>query len=210
MDNISYDSEYELLVRGINKGNKTAFETLYRANYSNLCDLVNRYIDSPDISEELVQDLFLSIWNMKDTWNPPTCGLRSYLYRGAKNRALDYIKHQEVKKRYLKEKNIEIENEYLLTISNPDPNLYRSDEDSDEELANKIEEAIGRLPERGKTIFNLSRDDGLTYREIADVLDISVKTVETQMGRSLKKLREYLSDYLPMLTLLNGYFQIFG
>ena len=77
-----------------------------------------------------------------------------------------------------------------------DPEPYWNGQPFRQELTNIIQEAIEQLPERRKMIFLLSRDDGLTYQEIADVLDISVKTVETQIGRSLKWLREYLADYL--------------
>lgn len=200
MESKSFDSDHDL-VRQINNGNKAAFEKLYRTNYVQLCDFIYRYVDSPDICEELVQDLFLSIWSMKDSWNPKGT-LRSYLYKGVKNRALDYLKHREVEKRYLREQKIQMENDYLS--ASPNPIIY---EVVDHKLADKIEEAIEQLPERGKLIFNLSRENGLTYCEIADFLDISVKTVETQMGRNFKKLRKYLFEYLPVLTVIYANFQ---
>jgi RNA polymerase sigma-70 factor, ECF subfamily len=201
LKNREYHSKHELLIRKIQSGDKKAFEKLYRTHYSDLCDFIRRYVGSPAICEELVQDLFLSVWNMRETWNP-NGSPRAYLFKGAKNRALDYLKHLEVERRYLNDQKIEIDNNLLSSKSNPEPGLFREVEQPDQELADKIDEAIHRLPEQGKIIFNLSRDDGLTYREIADVLDISVKTVETQMGRSLNKLRCYLSDYLPGLAII--------
>lgn len=202
MESKSYDCDHDL-VRQINNGDKAAFEKLYRTNYVQLCDFIHRYVDSPDICEELVQDLFVSIWSMKDSWNPKGTP-RSYLYKGAKNRALDYLKHREVERRYLREQKIKMENEHLSASANP-----HNGEVVDQGLADKIEEAIERLPERGKLIFNLSRENGLTYREIADFLDISVKTVETQMGRNFKKLRKHLFEYLSVLTVIYGNFQNF-
>jgi len=208
MDNIRCQNQFEDLVSRINNGDKKAFEKLYRTYYSDLCDFICRYIDTPAICEELVQDLFLSIWYMRESWNPKG-SLRAYLFKGAKNRALDYLKHLKVERGYLKDQKINFKNEYLADYTYPSFELHSKVEDSEKELAEKIEKAIDRLPDRGKLIFNLSRNDGLTFREIANVLDISVKTVETQMGRNLKKLRYYLSDYLPGLVVMHGYFQCF-
>lgn len=188
-----YDSEW---IRRIQSGDKEAFAELYRAYFFNLCDFAYRYIKMPSVCEELVQDLFLNIWMKREQWQPGGT-IRSYLYKSIKNRALDYLKHRKVEREYLAWREMEQEWE---TQNSKQHSLSLHHEER--ELAEAIENAINQLPDRRREIFTLSREDGLTYREIADVLDISVKTVETQMGRSLKTLRKLLSEYLPGLVLL--------
>lgn len=190
------------LIRRIRGGDKHAFEILYRTYFFDLCDFTHRYIRLPAVCEELVQDLFLNIWRRKEKLDPKgSC--RSYLYKSARNRAFDYLKHLEVQREYLKTHTLEKQSEWEAIKSDMQPQF--SDEAiADLELSEAISEAIARLPEQRKMIFLLSREDGLTYREIADVLNISVKTVETQMGRSLATLRKLLSGYLPAFAVLTG------
>lgn len=185
-----YDAE---LIRKIQSGNKEAFAQLYRTHFFDLCEFAYRYVKIPSVCEELVQDLFLNIWMMKEQWEPEG-SIRPYLYKSIKNGALDYLKHRKVERRYLDWRKMEQE----LDSKQRSLSLHQEER----ELAEAIDDAIAQLPDRRQEIFLLSREDGLTYREIADVLDISVKTVETQMGRSLKTLRKLLSDYLPGLVFL--------
>lgn len=199
MNNRSQTAHDAERIRRIQSGDKEAFEELYRDWFVSLCDFAHRYIKRPAVCEELVQDLYLSIWRNREEWNPGG-SIRSYLYKGIKNRALDYIKHLHVEREYLARQNIETESEAPGLQSGEYPDPFTASEE-EKELAMAIDNAIGQLPGRRRMIFNLSREDGLTYREIAEVLDISVKTVETQMGRSLKTLRSLLSEYLPGLVL---------
>lgn len=191
MDNHSLnDSE---LIQRIQFGDKEAFSQLYQTYFFNLCEFAYRYVKMPSVCEELVQDLFLNIWMMREQWEPEG-SIRPYLYKSIKNRAFDYLKHQKVERKYLDWRKMEQElDSRQRTLS-----LHQEEQ----ELAEAIEDAIAQLPDRRQEIFLLSREDGLTYREIAEVLDISVKTVETQMGRSLKTLRKLLSEYLPGLVFL--------
>lgn len=187
-------STYETnLIRRIQSGDKQAFEEFYRLYFEKLCRFINQYIRNPAVCEELIQDLFVKIWLHKDQLDSKG-KVRSYLYKSARNRALDYLKHQEVKQKYLNQRKIEKERERAFELSDPEKNsfhLYGRCSDSDKWI-HLIQEAIDQLPERRRMIFTLSRDEGLTYNEIAEVLDISVKTVETQIGRSLKTLRKLL------------------
>lgn len=198
MDTNQFKKYEPELIQSIQRGDKETFAELYKAYFSGLCNFAHRYIDQPTICEELVQDLFLSIWKRREEWDPQG-SVRSYLFKAARNRSLDYLKHMEVQRNYLEARKIELQmerdslkyqQEYDLAV---DERISKHDTG----LAKAIDEAIDQLPERRKIIFLLSREDGLTYQEIADILEISVKTVETQMGRSLKTLRDYLSHYLP-------------
>jgi len=109
-----------------------------------------------------------------------------YLYRAAKNLSLNHLKHEKVVREW--------ENEELMKIrlseNDPEEELFQH------ELSFAIQRAIDRLPERCRLTFTLHRQEGLTYTEIASVLNISIKTVETQMGRALKTLRKLLLPYL--------------
>ncbi|MDG5767647.1 RNA polymerase sigma-70 factor [Balneolales bacterium ANBcel1] len=173
-----------LLAEKIRRGDRKAFTDLYRAYFSELCCFAHRYVESPDIAEEMVQDVFMNIWNRRSEWH---IGIHpaAYLYRSVRNRSLDYLKHRNVVLRWEKTAMHE------TAQSAPSPDLlYEHDE-----LADAVSKAIAKLPERRRTIFVLSRDHELTYREIAEVLDISVKTVETQMGRALKMLRDLMKKH---------------
>ncbi len=198
-ENNLYSSD-EALLAEIQSGNDKAFEVLYRAYYSNLCNFLYRYIDTPTICEELVQDLFMNIWMNRKTWSPKG-SLSSYLYKSARNRALDYLKHLEVEERYLKSQKISTNSVGLSNQFIPENILIKENQNEIDELSTRVEKAITTLSPKCRMIFMLSRDDGLTYREIAEFLDISVKTVETQMGRALQKLRTKLTPFLSISLL---------
>lgn len=181
-----YDIEKDReLAERIRLGDRNAFAQLYRIYYENLCRFALRFVNSTDLAEEMVQDVFLNVWRKRTEW-PKGVNPKSYLFRSVRNRSLDYLKHRKVELKW--------ENE----VRSGTPDQHNPSPDSileNNELARAIQEAIDRLPDRRKTIFLLSREHELTYQEIADVLEISVKTVETQMGRSLKMLREILSGH---------------
>lgn len=190
-----HTSDDELIQR-IQSGDKKAFEELYRRWFFDLCEFANRYVRRRAICEEVVQDLYLNIWKNRKEWHPKGT-IRSYLYKGIRNNAIDYLKHLKVEREYLSERKLNRLQEYEEQIGGDSMlNGVLSEDENKKELAEAIEDAILQLPERRREIFRMSREDGLTYQEIADALDISIKTVETQMGRSLKSLRNLLSDYL--------------
>jgi RNA polymerase sigma-70 factor, ECF subfamily len=175
--------EQELILK-IRNDDRDAFETLFRRYYIELCHFVQRYVNEPAICEDLIQELFLRLWLHRNKWELKG-SVKAYLYKSAQNKAFDYFRHKKI------ESEIEWESyklEYLQQESQQEQVI-------DEELLAAVHKAVNKLPERMKQIFTLSRDDGLSYPEIADVLELSVKTVETQMGRALKSLRQQLSDY---------------
>ena len=187
------------LVEKVQQGDKSAFTEIYKAHFYGLCNFSYHFIKSQAVCEELVQDLFLYIWQNRREWNPPGT-VKSYLYKSIKNRSLDYLKHKRVQNEFENKQREEFEN---TTITQDTLRLHKSED----QLIKSIHNAIESLPVDRKIIFKMSREDGLTYREIAEVMEISVKTVETQMGRSLKTLREHLSKYIPGLAFLYSHFQ---
>lgn len=191
-NNHSSYKDDEFWVVNIRKGDEKAFEVMFKKYYLPLTRFVWRYVQSKEIAEELVQELFTILWEKRYDLNLETeKSLRSYLYKSAKNLALNEVKHLKIKNKYDREwmeqkENSEIEFRYEIR----------------EQMIHKaITTAIEELPPRSKMTYKLHRYDGLTYEEIADVMDISIKTVESQMTRTLKTLRERLSWLLPFLII---------
>lgn len=164
--------------------NTSNYEVLFKSYYSRLCGYANQFLKDVDASEEIVQDLFYKLWKDRDKMEEIT-NLDSYLFRAVRNSCLNQIKHLKIKEDY-KKYNQEV--------------LRGQEEQADDmvagELEEKIRDAIDRLPTERKKVFILSRYEGLKYREIADKLMISIKTVENQMGKAIRFLRDELSEYL--------------
>ncbi len=177
----------KVIFQQIKEGNKQSFEKLFRFYYAPLCHFSRKYITDPDECEEIVQGFFLKIWEKRSALDI-TVSVKNYLFSSVRNRCLNYIKHQKIRQGYKTE--VLSKNDSQL---NPDNYLLEVD------LQNKIREGIDSLPPRRREIFMLSREEGLKYREIADKLGISIKTVETQMGQAMKDLREKLSTYKSLL-----------
>ncbi|MCF8359491.1 MAG: RNA polymerase sigma-70 factor [Prolixibacteraceae bacterium] len=180
------DNEKKLFQQ-IKEGNKQSFEKLFRFYYAPLCHFSRKYIADPDECEEIVQGFFLKIWEKRSDLDI-TVSVKNYLFSSVRNRCLNYIKHQKIRQGY--KTDVLSKNNSQL---NPDNYILEVD------LHNKIREGIDSLPPRRREIFILSREEGLKYREIAEKLGISIKTVETQMGQALKDLRKKLSTYKHLL-----------
>ena len=143
-----------------------------------------------DTSEEIVQEVMFKIWVNRNSLKI-TGSIRSYLIRAVRNSCINLLKHLDVREDYRVRHEIMDQG----SCSSPEELMIVS------ELEQKIRNAIDDLPMERRKIFILSRYDGLSYAEIAEALGISIKTVENQMGKALKTLREDLSEYLPLLVL---------
>lgn len=161
-------------------------EALFRLYHGPLAGFAYRYVRSPEAAEELVQEVFLDLWERYDQGQRLESP-KAYLFTAVRNAAASYLRHQDVVQRFEPE-TIEI---FSRSQASPDAEVHSA------ELAAALERAITRLPERCRLVFTLSREQGLTYAEVAEVLDISIKTVETQMGRAYKALRKALAAYWP-------------
>ena len=173
----------------VGQGDHWAFEALFREYYLPLTRFAWRYVESKAVAEELVQEIFSEIWEDRAELNI-TESVRSYLYKAVKHRSLNYLKHQRIQYKY--DTQWMDKREKVSTIEYRDPGHI-------ERIKEAIRVAIEELPPRSRMTYKLHRYDGLTYQEIADVMDISVKTVESQMTRTLQMLRERLSYLLPLL-----------
>ncbi len=176
----------------LKSGDIKAFEMLYNEHYAPLCHFAQRFVFNLDTAREIVQDVFIRIWEKRSSL-PAEISLKTYLYTSVRNKCLDYLKHLNVENEFKKERIKEVldpGNNSFNSIGHPLDGLITK------ELENAIKDAINNLPEKCREIFELSRFEGLKYLEIADELNISVKTVETQMSRAFKSLREKLPDYI--------------
>ncbi len=142
-------------------------------------------------AEEMVQQVFFKILERKEPITIHT-SVKAYLYKSVNNECLNYIKHQKVRKGFETHSNRDTKEQN----TGPVAGLQLK------ELEQQLKKAINELPEQCRTIFQLSRFEELKYAEIAAQLGLSIKTVETQMGRALKKLRVQLADYLPLVAWL--------
>ena len=173
----------QLLVQRLRNKDKSAFEFVFRQHYRQLCGYARKYLDEVEAAEEIVQEVFVKFWEKCDTIAPDS-SVKSYLYRSVHNTCLNYIKHMKVRDNY---------RDYVMTYMETSSYMDFSEEPK---LEQKIRDAIDDLPPQCSRIFKLSRFEGLKYQEIADHLGLSVKTVEVQMGKALKVLREKLKVYL--------------
>lgn len=171
-------------VRRLNQGDKKAFEEIYRCYYSQLGSFLMRYVNSKKMAEDIIHNVFFSLWENRTSLK--ACGtLKAYLYKSVRNQAFNQLSKEK------KTDIVEI-TEYPGRIdeeATPETVLEMK------ELKQAYKYALKTLPEKRRHIFLMHREDKLTYREIAEVLDISIKTVETQISRSLKYLLKQLSHF---------------
>jgi RNA polymerase sigma-70 factor (ECF subfamily) len=176
-------------------GDQTAFEMLFRTYYQSLCNYAYTFIQDRDDAEEVVQSTFLSVWEKREALEIHTA-VKPYLYAMVRNACLNLLKHEKIKQRH-------IEGE-LAVAERSVESVTRTVMAS--ELEVRICKAMDQLPEQCRLIFKLSRFEELKYAEIADQLGLSIKTVENQMGKALRIMREQLKDYLPLLIFfMNGF-----
>lgn len=175
----------------ISEGDKKAYEHVFRTYYQSLCNYACSMLKDIDEAEEVVQTIFFNIWNKREALQI-NASIKSYVYRAVHNDCLNRIKHGKVKKVYAED--------YKSTMNSGFHDSSKVLEAK--ELGKKINEAISGLPEQCGMVFKLSRFENLKYSEIAEHLDISVKTVENHMGKALKILRVQLKDYLPLVMWL--------
>lgn len=168
-----------------------SFERLFRDEFKGLVLFAIRYVKDYEAAREIVQEAFIGLWD-KRTQIDPSRQVKSYLSTTVRNRSLNYLRdHKKFDARLLTQENL-----YPLA------SYEQSDRLVEKELQEKIQEAISELPEKCREVFLLSRNEHLKYQAIADKLQISVKTVETQMSKALQHLRSRLREYLVILFLV--------
>ena len=181
------DLSEKQVLETIQSGNESAFEMIFRSYNQPLCRYAYSFLEDKEEAEEVVQSAFITIWEKRKSLDIQT-SLKSYLYRMVRNACLNVIKHEKIKQQHVTHELAVAESTYESVAQK----VYAS------ELELKITEAMKALPEQCRLVFQLSRFEELKYQEIADQLQISVKTVENHMGKALKIMREQLKEYLPL------------
>ena len=178
------DSEY---VAGLRAGDAHAYEAVFREYHARLCSFACSYLQNRSEAEEVVQDLFLALWQKREQLEVRT-SLRAYLFTAVRNRVLNRSARARLER---------------LHLEQIDPNGLESSENrsaddhiSSEQIAARVEAAMSELPAGCRRVLQLRWQDGLSYAEIAEALSISVKGVENQLARARKSLRQRLGDLI--------------
>ena len=184
------DKDFTELLR---QGKELAFEKVFTTYYEALHAYAFTILGDKDMAEELVQEVFFTVWTKRDKLDIQS-SLKAYLYKSVFNECMDHLKHRKHKA---------IHSSYVLHQAKTASFAEDADRRADlKDLEKKLQTALNDLPEQCRTIFQLSRFEGLKYQEIALHLGLSVKTVEAQMGKALKRLRISLAEFLPLLIFL--------
>lgn len=163
----------------LGKNPEKGYASIFKEHYSAMCAFAMKYVDNSFEAEQCAMDVFVKVWEKRNELEIKT-DIKYYLFASVRNRALDLIRKNKRK--------TPLETETLQSVPMTDPN-------PEERLfwknaVAKVESAIHQLPTQCQRIFLMSRYDGKKYHEIASELNLSVKTVETQISRALRSLRE--------------------
>jgi RNA polymerase sigma-70 factor, ECF subfamily len=182
-------------IADLKSGNLKAFESVFDSLSVRLERFAFEYVANKEDASDIVQSVFMTLWERKESLTDDT-RIFNYLITLTKNQCLNYIKHTKAQRNYQQSKE-SLDRELMLNYYA----LERFDENKliFEELSATIEKAIDSLPGQCREIFMMSRFEGLKYQEIADKLNISVKTVEKKMSISLSIMRSVLKDYYSLL-----------
>lgn len=174
----------EELVKGLKEGQRTAFEMIFRRYWYALYRSVYARVRSHEEAEEIVQDLFSTIWDKRDSLVIPH--LANYLFAASRRRVLNHIRSQSVRDKYA---------EYYLHCTSAEESV--TDEIvAHNELSQIIEEAVSRLPEKTQEIFRLNRLEGYSIPELSEYLKLPKRTIGYHLTKSLKEVRMHLKDFI--------------
>jgi RNA polymerase sigma-70 factor, ECF subfamily len=206
-DNLSLDnnSNYKMpntvsavekvLISKLKIGDSSAFTSIFIAYYKDLVIFASRFTKEFNTAEEIVQDTFVKLWEEHESVNI-NISLKSYLLKTVQNKCLDWFRHNKIMKKHDK---------YVMESSLQ----FEFDTDSyilHSELQEEIEATLCKLPDEIAETFRMNRYKGLRYAEIAEILNVSVRTIEVRIGKALNMLRNHLKDYLIIII---GFFTLF-
>jgi RNA polymerase sigma-70 factor (ECF subfamily) len=185
------------IVQSLIIGDEETYIFLFREYYVSLCSYARRYVGRKDIAEEIVSDVFFKIWENRMTI-AITTSVKAYLFHAVCNNSLNYLRKLK------SENNL---NEYFRETSSENLGLAVSSEEIEEaslimeNMTDKIEEVVNQLPMQQQKAFRLKRYEGRKTQEVAEIMGLSVKTVEMHLSKATLNLRQKLKDYLPSFLL---------
>jgi RNA polymerase sigma-70 factor (family 1) len=185
MNNAESNNVLQLQER-IANGDQAALKTLYDELGRNLLFLAQTFVHSNEIAEEIVQDVFVQLWKHRQKL-APVRNLRLYLYVATKNTCCSYLRRND------RQNHMSIDE---LSLPYLKIHITPEDEMISNEMLQRIHLAINNLPPKCRQVFKLVKEDGLRYAEVAELLDLNIKTVENQMAIALKKIHSSISSHL--------------
>jgi len=188
--------EHYSLILNIKKGDHKSLEFLFKRLYPGLCSYAKKFLNDSDDAEEVVQDVFCSIWKNREYLDEHK-SINNYLFTATKNRCLNLLSSKKSASKYA-----EVMRFLYVQESADHVNSYHALLAKD--LEKDFNSALENLPSECRKVFELSRIEGLKYQEIAYKLNISIKTVEAQMSRALSKLRLELKEHIAALILITS------
>jgi RNA polymerase sigma-70 factor (ECF subfamily) len=172
--------EKHLLEKAL-KGDTSAFEKIYQSYVKKLCSFAAYYLKSFDTAEDIVQNVFLILWERRDSIRIDGC-LKTYLFTSVRNLSLNFLKHQTIHRNSMDT----YSRLFLLPAATPHEIAVQQESDV------LLTQALEKIPERSRIVFILSRYFNMKYAEIAEILEISVKTVDAHMVKAVKSIRSNL------------------
>ena len=172
------------LFAALRRGEARGLDELFRRHYVDLCRVALRLVNDPAAAEDVVQEVFTKLWTRRDRLPDELPAVGPYLRRSVRNRSLNYLRDQ---------KRLPVDDGVLPDTATADPRHQPGAALETEELHRRLHHAIDRLPERCRLVFVMAKVENMSHTEIAEGLRISPKTVENQMTRAYKFLREWLA-----------------
>lgn len=180
------------LIEKIKRGDQRALESLFFIYKDKVFNTALSYLQNNEDAEEILQDVFVEVFNSADKFKGNS-SISTWIYRITVNRSLDRLRHRNRKKRFAVFTSIFNRDTGALEIDQPE--FYHPGIESDlKERSAILFKALNRMPENQRASFILSKIEGLSYKEISEILNISVSAVESLMVRAKQNLRDYLSD----------------
>lgn len=184
------------LVINIIAGDKSSFEKVYRYYYSRLNYFAKQYVFDSEIAKNIVQDVFTELWVKRNVLQEET-NLNAWLFTVTKNKSLKIISHLKSQKNYSN-----YINSRQLVINYSALSDFDTSNFVFEELQSQIDEALDKLSPACRKVFEMSRFEDLKNKQIAEELNLSIKTVEAHISKALRSLKSALKDYLPIFYIL--------
>lgn len=178
------DKYEDQLVEKIRKGDHQAFEELFFEYFYDLCSFVTSMTGCRERARDIVQEVYFRIWKRRNSWQVHS-SLKAYLFQSVRNEALNHIDRQKYRK--------DVKDQMAERSASPLQRDMHSGNNYDQDMVDQIWLIVEEMPRRRRSVFTLHRRHGLSYKEIAEVLNIRRKTVENHMGLALKDIREQIN-----------------